>query len=135
MKIMQLFHQTDIRPERGVSQSPWHPFTFAVLALAVTCIIGMGGCKKQDEITRYQLPKSRSGLESLTAAPAPVKVKGITNRMVVAIALREDATWFFKINGPIKAVDANEETWQSFIADLKFGDDNNPVWDLSLIHI
>lgn len=48
--------------------------------------------------------------------------------MVVAVFDNPDATWFFKINGPLEQVNAAQEQWRTFFDSIEFKDDQ-PKWD------
>lgn len=96
------------------------------------------GCSQDEKITRYEIPKDRSGLEHIrdtaespgnTSAETPV-VSTEQDRMVVALAMREDATWFFKMNGPVSRIDETEDQWRPFLEKISFDESGKPSWKL-----
>ena len=100
----------------------------------------LAGCKDSDSIEVYRIKKSKSGLSQFEQGPLSPPRNSVTNgeepggqgvdRMIVAIANRPEATWYFKITGPVDLVTATEPEWRSFLEKLRFGDDGNPEWDL-----
>ncbi len=97
------------------------------------------GCDQGDEIRSYDVPKEQSGLEMLDRRPpimaqingSPVKIEEATpHRVVVALAMREDATWFFKVAGPPDDVAKAEAQWRPVMEKLKFDDQGEPVFDV-----
>ncbi|MDA8563873.1 hypothetical protein N9L06_05410 [Mariniblastus sp.] len=110
------------------------------LGLLLLCV-AMLGCGEQEKIVRHEIPKDRSGLEHLREStglggetPAEKKADSTENaekdRMVVALALRDDATWFFKLNGPVSRIDETEDQWRPFLESVSFDDAGKPVWEL-----
>ena len=111
------------------------PLIKAAILLLMTCVIG---CFGEDPIVRYEIPKGRSGLEHLreaagmmgeASAERPAESKE-QDRMIVALAMRDDATWFFKINGPVSRVTETEEQWRPFLESVSFDEAGQPVWEL-----
>jgi len=102
-----------------------------VVTALVTGVVIFSGCQNEPEIVQHRVPKSRSGLEDLrndgpsrTMSNSPAQ----KNRMVVAIFEKADATWFFKINGPVEKVDATEDQWLPFLDTVSFAD-GKPKWE------
>jgi hypothetical protein len=62
------------------------------------------GCQEQEEIRRYQVPKSEQP-----------KV-----RLLAAIYPQSENTWFFKLLGPENAVAENENAFHTFIHSVRF---------------
>ena len=97
----------------------------------------MIGCGEKEKIVRHEIPKDRSGLEHLrestglgdTPAERP-PASTEKDRMVVALALRDDATWFFKMNGPVSRIDETEDQWRPFLEKVSFDESGKPVWKL-----
>ena len=93
-------------------------------------------CDEQPEIRQYKIEKSRSDLGDIgmkpemqiASASSPGVTKSELTRMVVAIAERDDATWFFKLTGPVAAIQESKQVWEKLLATLSFGDDAKPVW-------
>ncbi|MEQ1906971.1 MAG: hypothetical protein ABL888_22495, partial [Pirellulaceae bacterium] len=89
---------------------------FALAGLYFLC-----GCQPAEKIETVTVPLSRSGL--------PIKTP-TEDRMVVAVAVRPDATWFFKINGTARGVGQTEASWIGFLKQIQFGSDGQPTWEL-----
>ena len=121
-----------------------HPFPICIrslsLGLLLSCVVRLG-CADEEEIVRHKIPKDRSGLEHLrestglggdtSAEKVPAaSEKGEKDRMVVALALRDDATWFFKLNGPVSRIDETEKQWRSFLEKISFDESGKPMWKL-----
>ncbi|MEZ6093763.1 MAG: hypothetical protein R3C03_05935 [Pirellulaceae bacterium] len=51
-------------------------------------------------------------------------------RMVVAVAQRDEATWFFKLTGKTALMKKMEPTWIAFLESISFDETLNPVWQL-----
>lgn len=89
----------------------------------VACV---AGCRRQDEIRHYQVPK-QSAIDRLAGGneePAGPQ------RMLAAIVLRPAQGWFFKLLGPEEAVNARADEFSAFLKSLHFGDDATPEWSL-----
>lgn len=121
-----------------------HPFPICIrlpsLGLLLSCV-AMLGCGDEEKIVRHEIPKDRSGLEHLrdstglggdtSAQKMPSATEnGEKDRMVVALASRDDATWFFKLNGPVSRIDETEDQWRSFLENISFDESGKPVWKL-----
>ena len=96
-------------------------------SLLILCL----GCKQKEQIVRHRIPKERSGLADLrsqveTTIQSPATA---TDRMIVAIYEFDDATWYFKITGPVDVVEQTESEWLSFLDQLEFVD-SKPKWEL-----
>lgn len=110
----------------------------STLVPAILVLAFIVGCQRTGEITTHVIPKSESNLEMIRDAAdlgredvsAAATAEASEARMVVAIAGRPDATWYFKVSGPQNQVDASESQWRSFFAQLKFEDDGKPAWEL-----
>ena len=101
--------------------------------VALTAFSAVAGCQKADEIVVHQIPKARSDLDKFDRAPMRTRqapTAAIPTRMVVALALRDDATWFFKISGPVEQVNLSEPIWREYFGKLKFANDGKPEWQL-----
>lgn len=93
-------------------------------------------CDAPPEIRQYRVEKARSDLgnigidvpPSATVRSPAVDSAPVPSRMVVAIAERDDATWFFKLTGPIAAVASLEPNWTALLAGISFRDDGSPDW-------
>lgn len=103
--------------------------------VTIICLLGVLGCQKAEEIVVHRIPKTQSELDRLRAAPEPARRSShaqvaVPSRMVVALALREDATWFFKVSGPVDQVSLTEPVWREFFGSIKFASNGKPQWDL-----
>jgi hypothetical protein len=103
--------------------------------------IVLTGCRTEDPIVRHEIPKDRSGLDHLRQSASQADQGSLVvstvasdsteqDRMVVALAMRDDATWFFKINGPVSRINETEDQWLSFLKRVSFDDDGKPIWKL-----
>ncbi|MCH2183551.1 MAG: hypothetical protein MK108_16250 [Mariniblastus sp.] len=98
------------------------------------------GCKDPESIASYRIEKSRSGLgqfDQVRPAPAGDTTTDVVDaaeqgvdRMVVAIANRPEATWYFKITGPVDLVTSTEPQWRVFLEQVRFSAEGNPEWDV-----
>lgn len=85
------------------------------------------GCRPDEQIHSYTVP--------VMHAPASTAVEPTsgeaTDRMLAAILPQGDRAWFFKVVGPIAAVDGQEQAIDNFFASLRPGDDQaQPQWTL-----
>ena len=91
------------------------------------------GCNEPSEARKYRIAKSRSDLGSIGVGAQPAttsETKPPTpSRMFVAIADRDDATWFFKLTGRTDAVDQAQEEWEQILASVDFAEDGKPKWE------
>jgi hypothetical protein len=78
----------------------------------LVCAILAAGCRRVDEIRRYQAPKSQA-----------------TSRMLGAIILHGQTAWFFKATGPEEAVAEQADAFRQLIASVRFVD-SKPQWTL-----
>ena len=103
------------------------------MLVVLAAVTGLLGCKQEEKIARHRIEKSRSGLGSLrkTAASAPNEMQPTVakDRMVVGLYLMDDATWFFKLTGPIKDVAASQDQWEPFLENVNF-ESGKPRWEL-----
>ena len=111
-------------------------------ALTLILVFAFVGCRPEESIRQIKVEKSRSGLASLkpvepkSGMPAggsdqrPIAGPNMASRMVVAIANREEATWFFKIFAPKDLVAGPESEWKSFFEKINFDDFGKPKFDL-----
>lgn len=107
--------------------------TSLIFIIALSAFSTMTGCRKVDEISVHQIPKSLSDLDKFDRFPTANRQPpspGVPTRMVVALALRDDATWFFKVSGPVEQVNLSEPVWRDFFSKLTFAADGKPNWQL-----
>ncbi|MCA9005785.1 MAG: hypothetical protein KDA70_10990 [Planctomycetaceae bacterium] len=85
------------------------------------------GCRKQDEISSYTVPKGsasqHSALPDMTAAPAK------PTRMLAAIVPGSPQNWFFKMTGEPDQVKAEFDTFIQFMKSVTIKNDK-PEWKL-----
>jgi hypothetical protein len=69
------------------------------------------GCQEPDEIRRYQVAKPEARV-----------------RLLGAIFPQPNRTWFFKLMGPVAAIEDNAKAFHQFIESVRFsGDTGDPV--------
>jgi hypothetical protein len=96
------------------------PIVGVVLAAALAA-----GCRPQDQIARYTVPKPEVIDPTLVSGPA------VERQMLGAIVLVEQAGWFFKLTGPKEQVAAVEQPFREFVKGLEFkGTPLQPRWQL-----
>jgi hypothetical protein len=92
---------------------------------AVVLAAGLAGCRPQDQIARYTVPKPE------LIDPTLASGKAVERQMLGAIVLAEQAGWFFKLTGPKEQVAAVEEPFREFVKTLEFkGSPPQPRWQL-----
>lgn len=100
-----------------------------LLGAMITSLV-IGGCYKTEPIRSYSAPKESAPVADQAAAPAaPAAAPGEpTDRMLAAILPVASQAYFFKVVGPIAAVDKHEKEINDFFADIRVGDDGKPKW-------
>ena len=94
------------------------------------------GCESPEQIQQYRIPKSRSDLGEIgtkrlpVASSKPKQPEVVDTRMVVAFTEQQGATWFFKVTGPVAAVDSSEDQWRSILDSVTYEKDGVPEWKL-----
>ena len=91
------------------------------LFCSTLCAILIAGCQPDSVVFHEGVPKTRN---FDWAEPMEPRF-----RMVTAIVDRPDATWFFKISGPLTNIDEVQDDWASFLDTIRF-DSAEPVWKL-----
>jgi hypothetical protein len=98
----------------------------------VLALLSVAGCSRQDEITRYSVPRDPS--ERLLAkipSGGAERSAGKPARILAAIVPRGRKTWFFKVIGPDAEVMQQRQRFTAFIRSVRFKKDaKEPVWDL-----
>src|SRR5262245_7973753 len=105
------------RPHRAF----WYPLPIvAGLAAAL-----LSGCQS-DEITTYTVPRAEKVQQDVRQQERPMV------RLLAAILPYKDRTWFFKLLGPVPAVNEQEKAFEAFIQSVRFSDDaKKPIaWQL-----
>jgi len=87
----------------------------ALLSLSFAGLIAVG-CTREEQVTRYFVPKDSKPPERLLGAIVP----------------HNDRTWFVKLLGPQPAVDKHEKEFTQFIESVRFPDkgDRPITWDV-----
>jgi hypothetical protein len=86
----------------------------------------IAGCGSQYEIRRYQAPKA--AMVSSDAHSQSLETTG-PDRMLGAVIAQGEQTWFFKLTGPVEAVEAQVAAFRELLGSLRF-EEQKPVWDL-----
>jgi hypothetical protein len=77
-------------------------------------LLSLLSCQK-DEIQHYRVPKEDTGSAAETKEGAPTRLFGV-------IVPHGNRTWFFKLSGPATPVEASKETFDRFMASVRFKD-------------
>ncbi|MCC7085658.1 MAG: hypothetical protein IT427_11710 [Pirellulales bacterium] len=95
----------------------------------------LSGCKKQPEITRYQVPKETlatptTSLSANTNQPRRTTKPAGQDRMLAAIVPHDDEAWFFKLAGETTAVDQHAAAFGSLVKSVTFPESagGKPEW-------
>ncbi|MCA9188092.1 MAG: hypothetical protein KDA99_20835, partial [Planctomycetales bacterium] len=104
-----------------------------VLSLAMVCVTGC----HDDPIRVYDAPRHAADGGSLTSSSNAVPSSAVpaepTDRMLAAVVPHEGTAWFFKVTGPIGAMEGHASEFREFVESLKFGEggsDAVPTWSL-----
>lgn len=94
--------------------------------LATTWLLG---CRPEEEITQYTIPKFESiQLPPPAGKAAPKSARA--ERMLGAIVPHGAQTWFFKLSGTPERVAAQLEKFTHFLGTIQFTPNGNPQWQL-----
>lgn len=103
---------------------------FGLLALSPL----IGGCRPDSEIAQYTIPKAEA---IQLPAPNPTASNSSTGssvskpeRMLGAIVPQSEKLWFFKLTGAPDPVAEHVEEFRTFLSSIKFGDAEEPTWQL-----
>ena len=93
------------------------------------------GCYSREQIESYAVPKEKETHRSAAASARPSEAEppetgAPTHRMLAAILPAGDRAWFFKLVGPLAAVDWRAEEVHKFFTSIRLGDDGRPTWEL-----
>jgi hypothetical protein len=91
--------------------------------MLLACSFLIAGCRPSEQIETYTVPVLRQP----ASKPAAVDAGEATDRMLAAILPNGDRAWFFKVVGPIAAVDPKAEAIQDFFATVGGSDDQAQV--------
>jgi hypothetical protein len=83
------------------------------------------GCRPQDEIARYTVPKPELIDPTLTQVSTGAKQQ----QMLAAIVLLPETAWFFKLTGDPAVAGKLNEDFITFVKSLKFSG-KDPTWSL-----
>ncbi len=102
-----------------------------ILPLTIAAVLSiLAGCEEPPQVRKYRVAKSRSDLDGIRPTATRTAPARSPSRMVVAIAERDEATWFFKITGSVAAVDETEPQWTEMLKKLEYNEQGNPSWTL-----
>ncbi len=88
----------------------WKP-TLARRSFWLACaVLALAGCQEQEQIRSYDVPKE----------PLAVGAAGGKQRLLAVMVPRAEQVWFFKLLGPEKAVADAAETFDHFVASVRF---------------
>lgn len=94
------------------------------------------GCQRDEEITRYSVPRRDVDRASHAAENPPPEIepraaKTRPERMLSAIISGPESVWFFKLIGPRELVTEQAKTFRKFVESVKFADKKDiPDWTL-----
>jgi hypothetical protein len=94
-----------------------------MFALAVT----LSACGRDPGVSRYSAPK-----EFETDDTPAIGDTDQSDRMLAVLVPHGDAAWFFKLAGPKDQIDAQAETFETFVKSVHFADgaEATPEWTL-----
>lgn len=104
--------------------------------LSLIALAGLlAGCQRADEIEHYRQLKPEAVLKIFgeTAPPPVERAPPESDRMFAAIVIHAPQFWFFKLVGPIDAVDRQSEAFIALIRSVHFnadGENGKPAWTL-----
>jgi len=103
------------------------------------CLFMATGCDKPQNVTQYRVLKPRILLEQNHATsaahsrpPAPAHpARTVPARMIAAIVPQQTQSWFFKVTGPVDAVEGQMAPFLAFIKSVRFAEGTRtPTWTL-----
>ena len=97
------------------------PHRFLLVFCAVVLGWPLTGCRDDSIVVYESVPITRNIDSEEDADPK--------YRMVTAIAEQPEATWFFKISGPIENFEGVTEGWSEFLDSIRFASEE-PDWKL-----
>ena len=101
---------------------------FPVALLGISAFL-LSGCRHDNEIVRYRVPKSPEATQTKSVAPPPRPSGEPTDRMLAATIIRHDRVWFFKAIAKVDRISPHADEFQEFVQSVKF-DGETPSWDL-----
>lgn len=113
--------------------------TAPILTLAALAGL-LVGCQREEKVEHYRQLRPEVLLRTYfgISPPPPRETAPVptddnvpkTDRLLAAIIPHSPQFWFFKLVGPIEAVDAQAEAFKSLIGSLTFDADGKPKWTL-----
>jgi hypothetical protein len=94
-----------------------HRFTIAIVVPSL--LIGFAGCQPASEITTYDIPTD-----------PPPEFATEKTRMLAAMVPQGNQVWFFKVTGPLTAIDVVASDFNRFIEQIAFKDGQPELSDL-----
>jgi hypothetical protein len=105
--------------------------TLMPLAFAIFSVSLLIGCGSRDQITTSNVPKeTKTPPPTGTTQATPATIGEPTHRMLTAILPAGNQAWFFKVVGPLDAVEKQEAEINKFFASIIAGDGDRPKWEL-----
>jgi hypothetical protein len=99
----------------------------AAIASALIALVFVG-CEKPEQIQTYNAPKEPAAAPVAKAKPAAPTGEA-TDRMLAAIVPIAGQAYFFKVVGPLAAIEVNEKAISDFFAAIRVAD-GKPKWQL-----
>jgi hypothetical protein len=91
-------------------------------------IVALSGCKPTEEIRTYTVPKTAA---PRAVATTPAETGQPVDRMLTVVVPESGRAWFYKVVGPIPAVDAREKEIIDFVAGTPpAAGSETPAWTL-----
>ena len=105
------------------------------LCFLTVCLLGLPltGCSEEEEIRRYQVDKPHV-LQKINPGAAredgQAATPAVPGRMLAAMVPHGEKAWFFKLVGPVEAVDKHASAFGALLSSIRFpaGADANPQW-------
>ena len=113
--------RTPPRPSPAAARS--RPFALPAF-LAGLALLPAAGCKPDDEIRHYTVPRAAE------PPPVPAAAAGPLQRTLGAVFDRGAEKWFFKLSGTEEAVGGHAKEFDAFVDSVRFTDDKEklPEW-------
>lgn len=102
-------------------------FRFVIAYGIVITLTFLVGCRSEDEIRTYVVPKDKSRTSIVKPQAAE---REPTDRMLVAVVPHGGQAFFFKVVGPISQVDLIANEVKQFVESLEVNGDDPPTWEL-----
>ena len=86
----------------------------------VSLLILLAGCHAEPQIVQYEVSLK---------LPEVLRTQAVPQQILAAMAVNEDALWFFKMSGDPAAVTLSKEPFRKWLNSVDFADDK-PKWEL-----